>query len=47
MAAHKALRKVRGKTVRDANYFQANMMEEVHRGMDRMKADILESMSVM
>ena len=47
MAAHKALRKVRGKTVRDTNYFQANMMEEMHRGMDRMKTDILESMSVM
>ena len=46
-AAHKALRKVRGKTIRDTSYFQANMMEEMNRSMDKMKTDILESMSIM
>ena len=45
-AAHKALRKVRGKTIRQTSYFQANqVLEQVNHNINQMKADILDSMS--
>ena len=46
LEAHRALKKVRGKTIRNTNFFQANMVEEVNQNISKMKADILESMSV-
>ena len=47
-AAHKALRKVRGKTIRSTSYFQANqVIAEVNSNINKMKTDILENMSLL
>ena len=47
-AAHKALRRVRGNTIQDTSYFQANqMVEQVNNNINQLKTDILDSMSTL
>ena len=46
--AHKALRKVCGKTIRNTSYFQANqVITEVNSNINKMKTDILDNMSLL
>ena len=46
--AHKDLRKVRGKTIKQTSYFQANqLVKEVNENITQMKSDILDSMSII
>ena len=46
--AHKDLRKVRGKTIEQTSYFQANqLVKEVNENITQMKSDILDSMSII
>ena len=46
--AHKDLRKVRGKTIRNTPYHQANnMVEKLTSDFQTMKSDLMESMSYM
>ena len=46
--AHKALKNVRGKTIRNTTYYQANsLVEEVNSNIQKMKSDILDSISVL
>ena len=46
--AHKDLRKVRGKTIQQTSYFQANqLVKEVNDNITQMKSDILDSMSII
>ena len=46
--AHKALRKVRGKTIKQTSYFHANqLVRELNDNITQMKSDILDGMSIL